>query len=123
MIMEYLYGEFTDRQIEISASIMHGEVHKLLLYKDKYFEEKVFEDDQAFLRFFRNILVRYGGLNELLGEPENMVAFMSTLKAAYDEVRNPHFRFGKFRRLILDAHTYISAMFEEVDDDAKSTDS
>jgi hypothetical protein len=116
--MEYLYGEFSDSQIELNAEIMHSEIHKLLLHKDKRIEEIIFDSEDDFLRYFNNLLYRYGGFNELLGEPVYMVSLMSTLQAAYDEARNKPFRYSVFRRLILDSHGYITQMFEEVDKNA-----
>ena len=43
--MTYLYGEFADKQIELNARLMHGEVHKLLIYKDTNISEPLFKDD------------------------------------------------------------------------------
>ena len=104
--MDYLYGKFADHQIEVAASIMHGEIHKLLLFKDRNTEDTIFENDEDFF----------------MGEPEQMVAFMSTLEAAYEEVLKPknEYRFWRFRKLILDAHGYLKMMFEEVDRNAES---
>ena len=110
--MTYLYGDFSDSQIEINATIMHNEIHKLLLYKDPKITPKNFNSDNDFLNYFNNLLYRYGGLNKLLGEPSHMVAFMSTLQSAYDEVSSEKYNYKAFRRLILDAHGYIKAMFE-----------
>lgn len=53
--MQYIYGDFTDKQINEAVRAMHGDIHKLLLYKDKTIEEKIFEDDEAFLVFFISI--------------------------------------------------------------------
>lgn len=116
--MEYIYGEFTDNQIKINAKLMHNEIHKLLLYKDNSVIEQIFSNDTEYEKYFKNLLVRYGGLNTLLGEPPDMVSFMSTLQAAYDEVNSDKFSYRNFRRLILDAHGLIEKMFEEVDEDA-----
>ena len=35
--MKYLYGEFSDSQVDVNARLMHGEIHKLLLknYKER----------------------------------------------------------------------------------------
>jgi hypothetical protein len=116
--MEYLYGEFSDNQIELNAEIMHSEIHKLLLHKDNKITEQLFSSEDDYLKYFNNLLYRYGGFNELLGEPVHMVSLMSTLQAAYDEVRHKPFNYPVFRRLILDAHGYVKQMFEEVDTDA-----
>ena len=69
--------------------------------------------NEAFFRVLC-LLFRFGGLNELLGEPKEMVDFMSTLQSAFDEVTNDNFQYKVFRRAILDCHGYIKAMFEEV---------
>lgn len=110
--MEYLYGEFSDKQIEMNAIAMHNAVHKLLLYKDKNVSGNIFETDEQFRNYFKNLLYRFGGFNELLGEPVQMVSLMSTLQAAYDEIEREEFNFPVFRRLILDAHGFISSMFK-----------
>lgn len=112
--MKYLYGKFSDNQISTNAKIMHNEIHKLLLYKDNKVDEKIFNSEEDFQNYFTNLLKRFGGLNELLGEPNFMVSLMSTLQAAYDEVNSENYNFLTFRRLILDSHGYIKAMFEEV---------
>ena len=117
--MQYIYGEFTDKQISQAVRVMHNDVHKLLLYKDRDVEKTIFETEDDFITFFRNLLFRFGGLNELLGEPDYMVALMSTLQAAYDEVFRKHFRYGVFRRAILDCHGYIELIESEVDFNAK----
>lgn len=112
--MTYLYGEFADKQIELNARLMHGEIHKLLLYKDDNISENLFKDDLEFLSYFHNLLCRFGGLNDLLGEPRQMVALMATLQAAYKEVQSETYKWEDYRRLILDAHGYVTAMFREV---------
>lgn len=109
--MEYIYGEFSDKQIELNAESMHNAIHKLLLYKDDKIMGLIFDSNEQFLHYFKNLLYRFGGFNSLLGEPEQMVALMSTLQAAYDEVKKDRFNFAVYRRLILDAHGFISSMF------------
>ena len=117
--MQYLYGEFTDNQINKTVISMHNDIHKLLLHKDNRIEQQIFNSEEDFLNYFNNLLFRFGGLNELLGEPKEMVDFMSTLQSAYDEVISNKFRYKVFRKAILDCHGYIKLMFEEVDADAK----
>ena len=112
--MRYIYGEFTDEQIKEAVKQMHNDIHKLLLYKDNKIEDKIFDSDEDYIKFSTNTLFRFGGLNELLGEPTQMVSLMSTLQAAYDEVQSPTYKYKTFRRAILDCHGYIKLMFEEV---------
>lgn len=110
MMLEYIYGYFSDNQLISHVKAMHSEVHKLLLYKDENIAETIFKSDEHFMNYFSNLLYRFGGLNELLGEPDYMVALMSTLQAAYDLCEKENFNYDVFRRLILDAHGYIKSM-------------
>lgn len=121
--MDYLYGEFSDKQIKNAAMRMHKNIHRLLLYKDNLVTTKIFNSDEEFKRYFENILFKFGGLNTLLGHPEEMVFLMATLQAAYDIVDSPRYNYGIFRRAILDSHGYIKAMLEEVDNNAKPINS
>lgn len=112
--MEYIYGKFSNEQIVYSVRQMHGEIHKLLLYKDPNVTDKIFDSEYEFFIFFHNLLSRYGGLNELLGEPKDMVNLMSTLQAAFNEASKTDCNFIEFRRLIFDAHGYLTRTFGEV---------
>ena len=111
--MEYIYGEFTDKQIREAVRAMHSDIHRLLLYKDKKIEEIIFESEKEYMAYFKNLLFRFAGMNELFGEPPQLVAFMSTLQAAYDEILSENFRYSVFRRAILDCHGYLESMFED----------
>lgn len=111
--MEYIYGEFTDKQIREAVRAMHSDIHRLLLYKDKKIEEIIFESEEEYMAYFKNLLFRFAGMNELFGEPPQLVAFMSTLQAAYDEASAEYFRYDVFRRAILDCHGYLKSMFED----------
>lgn len=110
--MDYIYGTFTDKQIINTEKRMHSDLHKLLLYKDKGITDKLFDTEDDYFRFFSNTLFRFGGLNRLLGEPKAMVFLMSTLQAAFDEVCSPDFRYGVFRKAILDCHGYVKSIFD-----------
>lgn len=121
--MKYIYGSFTKRQIKEAARAMHNDVHKLLLYKDNRIEEKIFENDEAFLIFFQNVMFKFSGTKTLFNNNGIMVTLMATLQAAYDEVISNEFDYMTFRRAILDSHNYIKQMFEGGVGDAKLTDS
>ena len=111
--MEYVYGEFTNKQIKEAVRAIHSDIHRLLLYKDKKIEEIIFESEEEYMAYFKNLLFRFAGMNELFGEPPQLVAFMSTLQAAYDEILSENFRYSVFRRAILDCHGYLESMFED----------
>lgn len=119
----YLYGKFTDKQITEATRAMHNDIHKLLLYKDKRIEETIFEDDEAFLIFFQNVMFKFGGTKTLFNNNGIMVTLMSTLQGAYDNVTSDEFNYTTFRRAILDSHEYIKLMFEGGVSDAKSINS
>ena len=120
--MQYIYGTFTDKQISEAVRAMHNDIHKLLLYKDKRIKEKIFEDDEAFLIFFQNVMYKLGGTKTLFNDNGLMVTLMSELQAAFDNAKSDHFNYTTFRREILDSHGYIKQMFEGGVGDAKSTD-
>ena len=82
--MRYIYGEFTDEQIKEAVRQMHNDIHKLLLYKDNKIEDKIFEDDEAFLIFFENVMYKLGGTKTLFNDNGVMVTLMSELQAAFD---------------------------------------
>ena len=111
--MTHLYGTFTDKQMKSNAEIMHSEVHKLLLFKDKNVNQIIFNNESDYLSYFSNLLSRYSGLNELLSCPVEMVSLLSTLQSAYDMVTSDKYNFCEYRRLILDAHGYIKSIFEK----------
>lgn len=121
--MKYIYGSFTKRQIKEAALAMHNDVHKLLLYKDNRIKEKIFENDEAFLIFFQNVMFKFSGTKTLFNNNGIMVTLMATLQAAYDEVTSDEFDYMTFRRAILDSHNYIKQMFEGGVSDAKFTGS
>ncbi len=110
--MKYIYGEFTERQIKEAVHAMHSDIHKLLIHKDNNIIENVFQTEEEYLNYFNNLLFRFAGLSRLFDEPIQLVAFMSTLQAAYDEVVSDQYDWRKFRRAILDCHGYLELMFE-----------
>lgn len=120
--MQYRYGEFTDRQIKEAVRSMHNDIHKLLLYKDKKFEDVIFSSNEEYIAYFNNLLFRFGGLSKLFNEPPQLVSFMSTLQSAYDEVLSDNFRWKIFRKAILDCHGYIKLMFENENEVIKCRD-
>lgn len=103
--MVYKYGEFTDNQIAITKQKMRKQIYFLLLCvdpktKDEY---KNIDINQA----FDSLLRRFGGFNELLSYPPELVKVMSLLEAALMELNNPDFSFNSYRKLVLDAGSEV----------------
>lgn len=111
--MEYLYGQFDDRQAQDCAKHMHNEIHILLLFKDPKVDQILFKTDEEFHEYFVNLLYKFGGLNDLLGNPDYFVELMTVLRLALSEVEKTEFNFATYRKLILDAHGLITAIFEK----------
>ena len=111
--MDYLYGEFNDNQTAHRAKAMHSEIHRLLLFKDKKVNDVLFQSEEEFHKYFVDLLYRFGGLNHLLNYPDYFIDLMTALQLALDESEKAEFDFAKFRKLILDAHSYISVIFDE----------
>ena len=94
--MDYRYGTFSDEQVRQAALLMHNEIHRLLLYKDSQITELIFADDEEFFAHFERLLYRFGGMNSMFNEPPLMIAFMSSLEAAYLECKSRIFSLRDF---------------------------
>lgn len=114
--MKHKYGTFTDEQIRENSKEMHSDVHKLLLYKDGNIKQEIFKSEEEFRSYFNNLLYRFGGMNDLLNCPVEMVELLSTLQSAYNMACSKKFNYCEYRRLILDAHGYIKDIFEKMED-------
>ena len=110
--MLYKYGEFTDNQIQQTKIYMRKQIFFLLLIvdpetKDNYPNVDV---DEA----FGSLLSKFGGLNDVLLCPPELVRIMSVLEAARKEYHSEDFTYRKYRKLILDAGAEVLRI-EEVE--------
>lgn len=99
--MTYRYGEFSDNQIASAKERMRKQIFFLLLIVDPNTAEEY--DNVDIPDAIENVLYTFGGLNDLLYEPPEMVEVMSLLNAAYLEYQSDTFNWQKYRKLILDA--------------------
>lgn len=104
--MMHLYGHFTPTQMKEQKKSLHNSVHWLLIYKEENYE---YLD-----AYFDSLLLRIGGLNDILFEPPELVTLISLLQAARKEACNVDFSFKRYRKLILDSHSLIDKIKEEV---------
>ena len=109
--MKNLYGEFTQEQISQTKKSLRGSIFFLLLCVDPKTSWEYKDVDVN--KCFNGLLLKMGGMNELLLCQPELVTTMSLLQAALIEFNNPEFNFGTYRKLILDAGAEINKLREE----------
>jgi len=108
--MKHLYGEFTQNQIEQTKKSLRGSIFFLLLCVDNKTAHEYKDIDVN--KCFKGLLLKLGGLNELLMNQPELVMVMSLLQAAMNEYNNPEFEFQTYRKLILDAGAEVEKLKE-----------
>lgn len=111
--MKYEYGEFSDEQISKTKVKLRKQIFFLLLVVDPKTAANYPEVDPK--AAIENMLQTLGGLNRLLGYPEQIVTISSTLMAALIEYEKEDFNFDNYRKLILDAGSNVLKIAEEKD--------
>lgn len=99
--MEHRYGEFTQEQIAETKEKMRKQIFFLLLIADPVNAEEYKNVDIH--EAFQNILSEFGGLNDLLNYPQELVDILSLINAARLEYDSSHYTWKIYRKLILDA--------------------
>ena len=61
---------------------------------------------------FKGLLLKIGGMNELLMNQPELVTVLSLLQAAMIEYNSPEFDFQTYRKLILDAGAEVNKLKE-----------
>ena len=108
--MKHLYGEFTQNQIAQTKKSLRGSIFFLLLCVDNKTSHEYKEVDVN--KCFKGLLLKLGGLNEILMNQPELVMVMSLLQAAMNEYNNPEFEFKTYRKLILDAGAEVEKLKE-----------
>lgn len=112
--MEHKYGTFSSEQIEKTKKELRKQIIFLLSIVDPKLKEKYqYVDVNA---AYRNLLDELNGMNELLGEPPELVIVMSLLITALNEYNSPNFEFSRYRKLVLDAGARVNNLGEVVSD-------
>lgn len=104
--MIHKYGEFTHNQIAETKRMMRKKIFYLLLCVDP--KTSIEHQDTNIIKAFNSTLKEFGGLNEILFHPTELVRVISLLEAALIEVSSPDFTTNDFehcayRKLVLDA--------------------
>lgn len=108
--MQHLYGEFTQSQIAQTKKSLRGSIFFLLLCVDSKTAHEYKNVDVN--KCFKGLLLKLGGLNNLLMNQPELVIIMSLLQAAMSEYNNPEFNFKTYRKLILDAGAEVEKLKE-----------
>ncbi len=105
--MNYKYGEFSENQIQETKQKMRKQIFFLLLCVDP--KTKNHYTNVNVNEVFENVLTLFGGLNELLSYPQELVDVMSLIEAAKHTYNTQPFNWLKYRKDILDAgHLVLS---------------
>lgn len=111
--MKYKYGDFTEGQIADTKRKMRKQIFLLLLMVDPATAGQY--EDMDIYDAFESVLVTFGGLNDLLNYPQELVGVMSMLDAAYLMLCDEgDLDWAKYRKLILDAGNEVLKI-KEVD--------
>ena len=100
VMLQHKYGEFTDKQMSEIKHTLRKKIYFLLLVAEDTDCSKF--PDVNILEAHTSLLWLISGLNELLGEPPEIVTVLSLLEEAKNMIAN-NFDFSKYRKLILDA--------------------
>lgn len=107
--MKHLYGEFTPEQMEAYCTQLHRDLFLLILYKDPKTKAEFANVD--FDRYYLGLMKKIEGLNSLLNHPVEIVSIMSLMEAALLETKKQDFNWGLYRKLILDAHSWVDKLY------------
>lgn len=104
-MISHKYGEFADMQISEIKQILRKRIFFLLLVAEDM-ETKTKFPEVNLEQANTTLLWRISGLNDLLGNPTELVTVLSLLEEAKNSITED-FDFGKYRKLILDAGAEI----------------
>lgn len=108
--MKNLYGNFTRSQIAQTKKSLRSSIFFLLLCVDPKTAPE--HEDIDVNKCFEGLLLKLGGMNDLLMNQPEIVTTMSLLQAALKEFNNKDFNFKIYRKLILDAGSEIEKLKE-----------
>ena len=108
--MKNLYGEFTQTQIAQIKKSLRGSIFFLLLCVDPKTSSEY--ENVDINKCFEGLLLKLGGMNDLLMNQPEIVTTMSLLQAALNEFNKSSFDFHIYRKLILDAGAEIEKLKE-----------
>lgn len=108
--MQHKYGEWTNDQISSTVKDIRTQIFFLLLCVDPETKHKYAHVNVDLA--FTGLLHKLGGLNSCLFEHPSLVTTISLLEKARLMVTEPNFKFGTYRKLVLDAGSEIEKIKE-----------
>lgn len=111
--MKHLYGDFTTNQIVQTKQSLRKSIFFLLLCVDPQTANEYDKEDIDINKCFNGLLLKLGGMNEVLMNQPELVTVISLLQAALMEYNSPYFDFKVYRKLILDAGSEVLKLKEE----------
>lgn len=109
-MITHKYGQFTTEQMHETKEGLRKRIFFLLLLVDKKTAGNYEGVDIE--KTFESILTEFGGLNEMLGFPAEMVSVLSLVNAAKLEYESSDFNWQRYRKLILDAGSGVAKIKE-----------
>lgn len=109
-IISHKYGGFSTEQMHETKEKLRRRIFFLLLLVDKKTAENYEGVDVG--KTFESLLTEFGGLNEMLGYPVEMVSVLSLVNAARLEYESSDFNWQRYRKLILDAGSGVNKIKE-----------
>lgn len=108
--MEHKYGEFTNTQIYLTKKELRKQIFFLLMCADP--KTKIEYEYVDLNEAFDGLLHKLGGLNSVLGEPQELVDVISLLEEARIICNESPFKFNLYRRLVLNAGSLVDEIRE-----------
>ena len=107
-MIHHTYGEFSPEQISGTKARLKKRIFYLLFIVDP--KTAVNFQSVDIRKAFDSLLVEFGGLNNLLGYPVELVSILSLINAAKLEYENPDFDWMRFRKTVLDAGALVDSI-------------
>lgn len=118
-MVAHKYGEFADMQFADAKAYIRKRIFFLLLVAEDL-ETRAKYPDIDLATAHESVMWKLSGLNELLGEPHELVTILSLLEKAKEIIKDK-FDFKVYRKLILEAGAEVEkicATSKEVNADA-----
>ena len=108
-MIEYKYGEFSSEQLEEYKKLLRKKIFFLLLIKDPNpdleLEERLRDVNPE--EAFDNLQRLINGMNSLFDYPAEIITICNLIEAARLEMYEEPFKFGVYRKLVLDAGSEV----------------